>query len=108
MANEHNELRNHTNACLSYALGCHVRDITDALQGSPDDNEWVYAIFNSGESLAEYVVNSANSDLRNGLIVCRCGDGRWNSPTIKDLGKVAAMGELFQMLNAQPDMTGRI
>ena len=104
MANEHNELRNHNEQCVNYALGCYVENVEDALL---DGDKWPYEMFNDGHSLAEYIVNNANDGLNYGGIACHCaplnaGVSSYNAR------KLVAKGALFAMVNHNPDVTGRL
>ena len=107
MANEHNELREHSAPCVNYALGCFVENIENSLK-SRDESEahWIYEMFNNGTSLAEYVVNMANEYLATDEIACRCdlNGYEWTNREVR----VAAKGEAFSLFNANPDVTGRI
>ena len=104
MANEHNELREHNEQCVNYALGCFVENVEDALL---DGDEWPYEVFNNGHGLAEYIVDSANDALTFGVISCHCAslNAGVSSYTVR---KHVARGALFAMVNHNPDVTGRL
>ena len=104
MANEHNELRNHNEQCVNYALGCCVENVEDALL---DNDKWPYEMFNNGHSLAEYIVDSANEALTFGVITCHCAplNAGVSSYMVR---KLVAKGALFAMINCNPDVTGRL
>ena len=107
MANEHNELREHGGACVSYALGCFVENIEDSLRDRDESGaRWIYDMFNNGQSVAEYVVNMANEYLTTDEIACRCdlNGYEWTNREVR----VSAKGEAFALFNANPDVTGRI
>ena len=105
MANEHNELRNHNEQCVNYALGCYVESVEDALV---DGDQWPYEVFNNGHSLAEYVVDSANEALTSGVITCHCEPLSKTGVSSYNARKHIAKGALFAMTNCNPDVTGRI
>ena len=105
MANEHNELRNHNEQCVNYALGCYVENVEESLL---DNDKWPYKMFNSGQSVAEYIVNSANDELNYGGITCHCAPLNGDGLRAYNARKHIAKGALFAMVNCNPDVTGRL
>lgn len=63
-------------------------------------------MFNNGQSVAEYIVDSANEALICGVITCHCEPLSKTSVSSYNARKLIAKGALFTMVNLDPDVTG--